>query len=234
MDVFGLALTDFYKNNSPEILWLQNSYGEAEEMPVDIFFRTEEEMPMLEHKALAMCYGKVLDVGAGVGSHALVLQEMGIEVTAIDISADAVKIMKQRGVKKAFTQNIFSTKEKYDTLLFLMNGIGLTGTLIGFVDFLQQAKSLVNKNGQLLFDSSDISYLYDELPKPENNYFGEVSYCYEYKAQKGNWFNWLYLDQETLIRTANQNGWQCEIIFDDDEDQYLARLTTVLPKYKQY
>ena len=227
MDVFGLALSDFYKNNSSDILWLHNSYGEAEEMPVDVFFRTESEMPTLEHKAISLCYGTVLDVGAGVGSHALLLQEMNVDVTAIDISANAVKIMKQRGVKKAFAQNIFSTKEKYDTLLFLMNGIGLTGTLAGFIDFLDQAKALIATNGQLLFDSSDISYLYEELPKPENNYFGEVSYCYTYKKQKGSWFNWLYLDQETLICTAKQNGWQCEIIFDDGEDQYLARLTLI-------
>jgi len=225
MDVFGSALSDFYKNNTPDTLWLHNSYSEVEEMPVDIFFRSAEEMPILEYKALGLCYGKVLDVGAGVGSHALLLQQMGIDVTAIDISADAVKIMKQRGVKKAFKQNIFLTTEKYDTLLFLMNGIGLTGTLAGFNNFLKQAKALIKPNGQLLFDSSDISYLYEELPKPQNHYFGEISYCYEYKNQKGKWFNWLYLDQETLIRMANENGWQCEIIFNDGEDQYLARLT---------
>ena len=227
MDVFGLALTDFYKNNSSDTLWLHNSYGDVEEMPVDIFFRIAEEMPMLEHKALALCFGKVLDVGAGAGGHALLLQEAGLDVTAIDISAYAVKIMQQRGVKMAVEQSIFLTEGKYDTLLFLMNGIGLTGTLAGFVDFLHQAKALIQAEGQLLFDSSNISYLYDESPKPENHYFGEVSYCYTYKNLKGNWFNWLYLDQETLIRTADENGWQCEIIFDDGEDQYLARLTLI-------
>ncbi|MEJ5993674.1 methyltransferase domain-containing protein [Pedobacter sp. Du54] len=225
MDVFGLALSDFYKNGNADILWLNNSYGDIEEMPVAIFFRTEEEMPVLEHKALEACYGKVLDVGAGVGSHALILQEIGLDVTAIDVSADAVKIMQQRGVKKAFEESIFLTNKKYDTLLFLMNGIGLTGTLPGFIDFLHHAKKLLLPKGQLLFDSSDISYLYEESVKPENHYFGEVSYSYTYKNKLGNWFNWLYLDQETLIHIAKENGWETEIIFDDGEDQYLARLT---------
>lgn len=224
MDVFGKAIADFYKTGKADTLWLHNSYDEAEEMPVDIFFRDEEEMPLLEHKAISLCYGKTLDVGAGVGSHALFLQELNVDVTAIDISADAVKIMKQRGVKKALEQDVFMLTEKYDTLLFLMNGIGLTGTLQGFIDFLAKAKNLLNPEGQLLFDSSDISYLYEDVEKPQNNYFGEISYCYEYQNQKGTWFNWLYLDQETLIRTANENGWQCEIILDDGEDQYLARL----------
>ncbi|MGF1923268.1 MAG: class I SAM-dependent methyltransferase [Bacteroidia bacterium] len=225
MDVYGLALTDFYKTNSADILWLHNSYGEVEEMPVDIFFRDEEDMPPLEHKALSMCFGSVLDVGAGVGSHALVLQNMGIDVTAIDVSADAVKIMEQRGVNNAVVQDLFAVEEKYDTLLFLMNGIGLTGTLAGFAAFLQHAKLLVHQNGQLIFDSSDISYLYEGNPKPQDTYFGEVSYCYSYKNQNGNWFNWLYLDQHMLIQTAKENGWDCEIVFDDGEDQFLARLT---------
>jgi SAM-dependent methyltransferase len=227
MDVYGNALLDFYKNGKADSLWLHNSYGDPEEMPIDIFFRNEDEMPSLEHKALTLCYGKVLDVGAGVGSHSLLLQAMNAYVTAIDISGIAVKIMQERGVLKAAVQNIFSTKEKYDTLLFLMNGIGLTGTLPGFVAFLEKAKSLINPTGQLVFDSSDISYLYEGIAKPENNYFGEVSYQYEYQKQKGEWFNWLYLDQETLLNIAEQSGWQCEIIFNDGADQYLARLTLI-------
>lgn len=227
MDVFGSALLDFHLNSVADTLWLHNSYGEPEEMPIDIFFRNEEEMPSIEHYALSRCYGSVLDVGAGVGSHTLLLQDLGIDVTAIDISADAVKIMQQRGVKKAIEQDIFSATERYDTLLFLMNGIGLTGTLPGFVDFLQKTKSLINTNGQLLFDTSDISYLYDDLEKPSNKYFGEVSYQYEYKKQRGDWFNWLYLDQRTLAHIAHQNGWDLEVLFEDDNDQYLARLKLI-------
>ncbi len=228
MDVFGNALADYYKTGKAETLWLHNSYDEPEEMPLDIFFRTADEMPELEQLALNLCKGKVLDVGAGVGSHALLLQEHGIEVTAIDISLPAVQIMKQRGVKKAFEQDILTSATKYDTLLFLMNGIGLTGTLAGLTSFLAHAKQLINPGGQLIFDSSNISYLYEGLSKPSNKYFGEVSYRYEYKQQKGKWFDWLYIDQQTLIDISQQQGWQCEIVFDDGEDQYLATLSIKL------
>ena len=231
MDIFGRALSDFYNSNQAnytdnqaETLWLHNSYDEPEEMPVAVFFRSAEEMPELEHQALALCRGKVLDVGAGVGSHALILQEKGIDVTAIDISAEAVKIMQQRGVKKAFVHNIFTLKERYDTLLFLMNGIGLTGTLKGLETFLQQAKTLIHPGGQLLFDSSDISYLYEDLPRPKQHYFGEIQYRYVYKNQQGEWFNWLYIDPQMLRHIAKQTGWQCDLIYEDDADQYLARL----------
>ena len=224
MDVFGKALTDFYKTGEADTLWLHNSYDEPEEMPVDFFFRDDEDMPVLELQALQMCTGKVLDIGAGVGSHALILQAFNVDVTAIDISEAAVKIMNDRGVKKVLHQDIFSYTEKFDTILMLMNGIGLTGTLPGFKDFLIKLKTLINPDGQVLFDTSDIAYLYEDLPKPQNQYYGEVSYQYEYKGEKGNWFNWLYIDQQTLEEIAKETGWVSEIIFDDDEEQYLVRL----------
>jgi SAM-dependent methyltransferase len=229
MDVFGEALKDQFTKPPSETLWVHNSYDEPEEMPVDIYFRNESEMPDLELKALELCRGKVLDVGAGVGSHALVLQSRGFDVTGMDISASAVSIMIQRGLEKAVEGNILKYKEDtFDTLLFMMNGIGLTGTIKGLTTFLKDVKSLLNPDGQLIFDSSDLSYLYQEVAFPLAGYYGEVSFRYEYKSVKGNWFKWIYVDQQTLKSLAEKQGWKVEIVFEDDQDQYLARLS--LPK----
>ena len=229
MDVFGEALKDQFSKPPSETLWVHNSYDEPEEMPVDIYFREESEMPDLELKALELCKGKVLDVGAGVGSHALILQRRGFDVTGMDISASAVQIMKQRGLKKAFEGNILKYKdEQFDTLLFMMNGIGLTGTIGGLTSFLKDVKSLLNLGGQLIFDSSDLAYLYQEVAFPIQGYYGEVSFRYEYKSVKGSWFKWIYVDQKTLKSLAEKQGWIVEIVFEDDQDQYLARLS--LPK----
>jgi SAM-dependent methyltransferase len=229
MDVFGQALKDQFSTPPSETLWVHNSYDEPEEMPVDIYFREESEMPDLELKALELCKGKVLDVGAGVGSHALVLQRRGFDVTGMDISVPAVEIMRQRGLKKAIEGNILKyTGDTYDTLLFMMNGIGLTGTIKGLTAFLKEVKVLLNDGGQLLFDSSDLSYLYQEVAFPLNGYYGEVSFRYEYKSVKGSWFKWIYVDQKTLKSLAEKQGWIVEIVFEDDQDQYLARLS--LPK----
>ena len=226
MDVFGEALKDHFIKPPAETLWIHNSYDEPEEMPVDIYFRDENEMPELELKALELCKGKVLDVGAGVGSHALVLQQRGFDVTGMDISAAAVSIMKQRGLRNAVEGNILTYKgERYDTLLFMMNGIGLTGSMPGLKAFLQSVKDLLKPGGQLVFDSSDLSYLYHEVPFPLNGYYGEVSFRYEYKSIKGNWFKWIYVDQQTLLTTATALGWDVAVVFEDDQDQYLARLT---------
>lgn len=230
MDVFGNALQDQFDKGSTATLWLNNSYDEPEEMPVDIFFRTEDEMPDIELEAMDLCEGRVLDVGGGAGSHALILQERGFDIIALDISATAVDIMKKRGVKEAVEGDIFTYEgEKFDTLLFLMNGIGLTGTVDGFKSFLNQAKSLLNEDGQLLFDSSDITYLYEGTEIPTDKYYGEVSYQYEYKNEKGEWFNWLYIDPQLLKKIAKESGWECHLLFDDGQDQYLAEMRLTHP-----
>jgi SAM-dependent methyltransferase len=228
MDIYGQALQDFYTNQPEEKLWLNNSYGEPEEMPVAVFFRGEDEMPEAELLALQLCRGKVLDIGAGAGSHTLTLQERGFDVTALELSPGAAAVMQKRGVKRVVQQDIYQYKmEKFDTLLLLMNGIGLTQNLNGLNRFLQHAKQLLLPGGQLIFDSSDISYLYEDLPLPKNNYYGEISYQYEYKKQQGNWFNWLYIDPETLKRKAALQGWKCQVVYEDEMDLYLAQLTLV-------
>ena len=196
-------------------------------MPLDVYFRTEEEMPDLELIALNKCHGKVLDIGAGAGSHALILQDKGLEVTALDISGLAVTVMQQRGVKHAMEKDIFTYQaDKYDTLLLMMNGIGLCGTIQQLRLFLRHTKTLLNKGGQLLFDSSDIAYLY-EGDLPQGDYYGELLYQYAYKGQKNDWFKWLYIDHERLKIVAAEEGWITELLYEDDMDQYLVRLTPV-------
>lgn len=226
-DVYGEALQDFQRNGSLTApLLLHSTYGDIEEMPVEVFFRGEEDFPELELIALCLCDGKVLDVGAGVGTHSLYLQDQGFDVTALEISERACALMQERGVHQILQQDFFLLKgEKYDTLLLLMNGIGLVETLDGFRRFLQFARTLLSERGQLLFDSSDISYLYEEyrIPLPEY-YFGEIGYQYEYKEKKGRPFKWLYLDQETLIKIAHEENWVVQILYEDDNDQYLARM----------
>ncbi|SEM93490.1 Ubiquinone/menaquinone biosynthesis C-methylase UbiE [bacterium A37T11] len=225
-DVFGEALMDHFLQKPPEKLVLHTSYDEDEEMPITEFFRSSDEMDELEDIALALCDGTVLDVGAGAGTHSLLLQEKGVTVTALEISSLACDVMKRRGVKDVNQADIFSySGSRYDTLLFLMNGIGLAGSINGFVQLLRHCQILLKPNGQILFDSSDISYLYaDGLPKP-SGYFGEITYQYEYKGHKGAPFQWLYLDQETLISVAQTEGWVIQVVFEDENDQYLTRLS---------
>ncbi len=225
-DVLGNALWDYYHQATPQKLWIHNQYGPKEEMPVAIYFRTAADMPELEWLALQQCRGAVLDIGAGAGSHALWLQEKGVAVTALEQSPKAAAVLQLRGVKNVVQQNIFDySGERYDTLLLLMNGIGLCGTLQGLRHFLQLAKGLLKEGGQLLFDSSDVAYLYNGRPPKGPDYYGEIDYQYQYKKQKTDWFKWLYVDAQTLLKIATTAGWTMQVLYEDGQDQYLVRLT---------
>lgn len=226
MDPYGSALKAFSEEKETDALKLHNSYGEVEEMPLWYFFRNHEEMPDLEKMALTVCEGKVLDVGAGTGCHAICLQQMGYEVTAIDTSQVAVDIMKTSHIKDARAIDYFKFDDsaKFDTILCLMNGVGFVGKLNRFKDFLAHAEKLLKPGGQIILDSSDVAYLYADGEKPVDRYYGEVQFQYEYEGKKGEWFDWVYIDSDSLDAIAFEAGWFVYFLHTDDNDQYLVRL----------
>ena len=114
---------------------------------------------------------------------------------------------------------------KFDTLLVLMNGVGLAGTADNLPKFLNQLKKILKPGGQVLIDSSDIAYVYEDEPLPKDTYYGEIKYRYSYKNKVGEWFNWLYLDKELLVTKAGEQGWKTEVIFEDEYDQFLCKMT---------
>lgn len=232
-DLFGKAILDFQTNNSPEDLITETTISDEDEMSVAYLFRSYDEMPQLEQKALQLARGKILDVGCGAGSHSLYLQnERNLDVTAIDISPNAIQACILRGVKKTKIQDVMTLEnEKYDTILLLMNGAGMCGRLKNISNFLLKLKSLLNPGGQILLDSSDIIYMFDEdedggkwIPS-ENEYYGEIVFNISYKGEKEKPFNWMFIDYNTLQNAAFANGFQCEMVLEGEHYDYLAKLS---------
>lgn len=232
-DLFGKAILDFQTNNAPENLITETSISEEDEMSVAYLFRDFKEMPKLEQKALELAKGKTLDVGCGAGSHSLHLQnKRNLDVTAIDISKNAIEACQLRGLASAKVTNILDldSNKKFDTILLLMNGTGIFGTLKETAKYLQKLKSLLLPNGQILIDSSDIIYMFDEDEEgayviPANGYYGELEFSLSYKGEKEDSFPWLYLDYNTLQNAAFANGLECELILEGEHYDYLARLS---------
>lgn len=236
-DLFGQAILDFQTNNNPQDLITSTSISEEDEMSVAYLFRNYKEMPAIEQKALQLASGKVLDIGCGAGSHSLYLQnERDLDVVSIDISKNAIEACKLRGLKKATVIDFMLIEnQKYDTILLLMNGTGICGQLKKLPDFLSKLKSLLLPGGQILIDSSDIIYMFDEDDSEdseggkwissENEYYGELTFEISYKGQKEEKLDWLYLDYNTLQNAAIANGLQAELILEGEHYDYLAKLS---------
>lgn len=228
----GSAISDYYKNGRAAHLRVLSSMFEEDEMPIAHLFRSEQEMPQLEKRALTLVRGRVLDVGAGAGCHALALQENGFEVKAIDVSPLSCDVMKARGIEDVECVNLFDTQlqSKFDTILLLMNGTGIAGKLSRLPLLLNRLKELMAEGAQILIDSSDLKYIYENEDGSMDidlggNYYGEVDYQMVYKNVKGDSFDWLYVDPTLLTVSCEQCGLKCEIIEKGEHYDYLAQIT---------
>ena len=236
----GRAIAEYNNTHKAGKLRVFSPMFDEDEIPVEWLFRTYGEMPKWEQQALDRAQGRILDVGAASGCHSLVLQEKGIDVTAIDISPLSVETMKERGVKKVLEQNFFTLEGQYDTILMLMNGIGIVGTLERLPEFFRQLDKILAPGGQVLCDSSDISYVFEDssdisyvfeaedgmidIPD-EMVYYGEHSFQMQYKDTIGEPFDWLYIDADTLREQAAKNGYAVEVVAEGEHYDYLARIT---------
>jgi SAM-dependent methyltransferase len=228
-DPLGKMLNDFCSGDSSAFLNVWSSTLEMSTMQGTTMLRGFEKMNDLEKRALATCRGRVLDVGAGAGCHSLILQSRGLDVDAIDISPGCVEVMRRRGVKKSYHRNILDLRNaRYDTILMLMNGIGISGSLNGLNLFIQHLDTLLAPSGQLLADSTDLTgkflkqgeAVYDE----EGRYCGETDFVMIYKGLRSDPFSWLYVDFELLRTICNFHGFQCDKLIETEEKHFLARI----------
>ena len=224
-------MLDYHQSPGEQQLLTWTSLTEEDPVPLAYFFRNYKAMPAIEQKALNLSHGKVLDIGCGSGSHSLYLQnEKGLTVSALDSSFGAAQIAKERGVKQVFHQSILDFKEgNFDTLLLMMNGLGVAKDFLGVLPLLTHLKTLLNPKGQILLDSSDLIYLFEEEVQEDwrnaETYYGELDFGIGFK-DKTEEFPWLYLDFEHLSQAAELAGLNCEKLLDGPNYDYLARLST--------
>lgn len=229
-DIFGEAIKAYYQTGKEQLIKVHSDNFEDDEILVSYLFRSFEEMPEIEQKALQLCRGDILDVGCGAGSHSLYLQNKGCKVKAIDTAVGAIEICGKRGVLNAQLEDFYRHKESYDTILLLMNGSGIIGELKNFSAFFSHLKTILNPNGQVFIDSSDLIYLFENengefWVDASKGYYGEMKYQVSFNRDTSEVFNWLYVDYNTLQRAAHFSGFNCELIIEGEHYDYLARLS---------
>lgn len=233
-DPFGNAVLDFLEGKHDPEIQVSSNLSDEETIPVPYLFRRWEEMPEKEKFALSLTKGKILDVGAGAGAHSLALQQQGKEVTALDQSEKCCQAMKAQGIKNVIQGNFLETPETttFDTLLFMMNGFGIAGTLNGLDVFLQKCKALLKPGGRLIGESADIIYMFEDeeeegayLIDLNAEYYGEVQYEMHYKNSTSPPFPWLYVSMELLTEAAEKAGFTLLDFFEGDESDYMICFT---------
>ncbi|MEJ5266270.1 MAG: methyltransferase domain-containing protein [Bacteroidales bacterium] len=229
-DIYGQCCLDYLNGDKTAKILVHSNIAETDELPASYLFRPYEEMPFHEKKALRLVRGNILDVGACAGSHALYLQDLGYDVTALDASAGCCEVMQKRGVKNIVCSEILEYSEKtFDTILLLMNGIGISGTLANLPCLLDHLKTLLKTGGKIIFDSSDLQYLYLEedgsacIPLGDT-YYGELEYYLEYKELKTDPFKWVFIDPYTMEAIAKEVNFQMQFIAQGKHYDYSACL----------
>jgi SAM-dependent methyltransferase len=200
--------------------------GGEQELPVDLFFREGSDLLPADRAALALCRGRVLDVGAGAGALALPLQAAGHEVTALELLPGAVAVLGARGVRDAQLGDLwdFRPDRPYDTVLALMNGTAAAGTLAGLVRLLGALSAPLVRGGQVILDSTDLSEEGRPSQRPDGRYAGELQYQLEYEGERGPPFPQLFVDPVRLADAAAVAGLVAEIVWRGEEGEFLMRL----------
>ncbi len=233
-DPLGAMLQDYIDGDKLASVNVTSANLDMWEMTGDIMFRSFKQMSHIEKKALSMCKGKILDVGAGSGCHSLYLQKRHPHVDALDISPGCHHVMHQRKIKNPIHNNLFSLgNNTYDTVLMLMNGIGICGSIDGLNLFFQFIRTILSKTGQIIADSTDLATLYnlEKIVLDDDIYYGETQFTMRYQSQDNmpakisDPFDWLYIDFDTLKFHARFHGFSCEKIMTDQSFRYLVRLS---------
>ena len=233
MEPFGKALVAYLGGDSSAELVVRRDDGREATLLVRHFFRDESGFTEMEKRAMELCEGRVLDIGAGAGSQSVALQRKGYSVTAMDISPEAVAVARRRGVTDVLCADILSFEGgPYDTLLMMGHGIGMVETIEGLKRFLAHAQSLLAADGQLLLDALDVratrdsaNLAYHEVNRKAGRYIGEIRMQFEFQGESGPYCGWLQVDAETLRNHAESAGWRCEVPYQGENGDYLARLT---------
>ena len=209
MSVFEQSIIKYHLSKTEFPFSVRTNFGDDQTYYASYFYRSYEVMPDIEQLALDNCKGKILD---------------------IEISESFCEVLIERGVKSVLCQDYYTLKGlKFDTAIFMMNGIGISKTIDGFIKLLNKLKELLNKDGVAYIDSADIIYMFDtpedlKYYEEEVEYYGEIEYHVSDDKNNDPPFQWLFIDKKMLSYIAEANGFGCEIMLENDYKAYLAKL----------
>ena len=223
------ALLDHYRSGRPRCVHALRADGVSFEIETAEYFTLDGQLSDFDRICLERCHGRVLDVGAGAGRHALAFQERGCEVTAIDVSPICTALCRERGVIDARTVDIMRLDRdepmgQFDSIFFGMQTIGVAGGTKPLEELLRRLRKSLAPGGELLVDSSALREAWEGGEEEDSHHRGEIVLSTRYRGWRGDPFPWLYLAEEELAEVANRAGYEMESLAHVESGEYLVAM----------
>jgi SAM-dependent methyltransferase len=182
--------------------------------------------------ALGALSGRVLDVGAGGGRHAVYLRDAGCEVTALDPSPGAVEVCRRRGLtafEGALGDPDLLTGEQFDAVALLGNNLALLagpeqapGHLAWLAERCRPGAMLVGEGLDATRDTSLEHIVYQRRARREGRVPGQMRLRVVYEDRAGDWFDYWQLSPDALREAVESTPWTVEQV--TGEMLYVATL----------
>jgi SAM-dependent methyltransferase len=213
---------------------MERDDGLVDVMNPQVYFRPFAEWSVTEQQATELVNGRVLDVGAGAGRHALYLQEQGHDVIAIDASPLSVEVCRKRGVKDARILSIFDVDETIgtvDTIVMLGNNFGLFGSYDGAKTMLKRFATITPDNGRIIAETlnpygteNPVHLDYHQRNRERGRMAGQIGLRVRYMNYADDWFDYLFVSPDEMREIVEGTGWQISQTIGDVNGIYVAIL----------
>jgi SAM-dependent methyltransferase len=231
----GVRPTIIARYPAPVIELVERDDGFLSAMPAARYLAPPADWFDLDHRALALVRGRVLDVGTGAGRAALALQERGVPVTGLDVSAGAVAVALARGVREVVHATVGGHAAAgggpYDTFLLLGNNLGLLGGPAAAPAFLGALAALAAPDARIVAQGTDpyatadeVHLRYHERNRRLGRLPGQLRVRVRHRDLATDWFDYLLCPPAELAGLLTGTGWRIEAVDDADPPRYLAVL----------
>ena len=231
-DAYGQEIFNYYKGKGGfEIVEREGGYFDVSSGP-KVYFDEYRNWPTHQKEGVRYARGRVIDVGCGAGRVALYLQSKGTDVLGIDTSPLAIKVCRQRGVKKTKLMSITQLSKRigaFDTIIMYGNNFGLFGSFKRARWLLRRLYNMTTDQGRIIAETFDVydtkepeHLAYHKLNRARGRMSGQLRLRVRYKKYVTDWFDYLLVSKSEIKQILAGTGWKVKSFIDSKTSLYVA------------
>lgn len=234
-DAFGRMLWDYHAGQDDVDEIIEREDGYIDSGPARRYFAEPRDWPPHERDAMKLVRGRVLDIGAGAGRHALYLQERGHDVTAIDPSSLSAKVCRARGledVRNVPLSKLPVSEGPFDTVIMLGNNFGVLESPKEAVRQLRRLARMTSARARILAGTNNV---YNPKPPREHRDYqafcrsrgrmsGQLRLRVRYRNLATPWFDCLMVSPMEMKTIAGETPWRVDRLLQGPAGLYVAVL----------